>query len=206
MIQRNEQPRTEAETPPELLRSFGQEFVAGPQAACRRLSEAVLSSEISAEVASELLLPFLVKAPYARENLIYNTLLELAAPADILDASLATYARRNDPRLLEAAAGIIEYYGEAAWPVLMQLASSRRPECRYFLETIAVLKGVPSDERLRGLLELARNRDPDTQGDLMDVVERVAPEHALAVWQVLAESPEDAIRTAAEERIASLRD
>jgi hypothetical protein len=187
-----------------LRQFFAQQFRIDPKGALSWIKGEVLGARLAGEEGAELLLPYLVDASYAQENLVHPCIHEIATPPDILRAALTAYDHTADPRLLEVTAGLLTDCTTEAWPTLAGLAHSRRPECRYFVEGIAGLKGVCPKERRQALLDLAHNPDPATRWELLEVVDRLAPEDAPAVWRILAGAVETDIRAAAEERLAAV--
>jgi hypothetical protein len=198
-----------AATPPDEVEAvalralFSKTFPQDPEGAVDWLTKQV-SWGSSRRAAAEVLLPYAVKASYAQQSLVCPALLELATPDDLIHAALAAYGRDDDPRLLKSAAAFLEHYDTGvAWPALERLARSGRPECRYFVGTIAEM-GVSTGARQQALAALARNPDVDTRREVLETLEGGWPADPLPVWRVLAEDPDRAIRDLAQDRLASL--
>jgi hypothetical protein len=182
--------------------AFAGRFRDDPVSAVNGLTREVLLRRVEAEEAAGLLLPYLVRASYAQRNLVFNALMELATPQDLLFASLAVYERERDPRVLKTAAQLLEHCGDEAAPVLVRLARSGRQECRYFVSTILNLE--PEGGRRKALLALAEHPDPRTRRELLDEADRASPEVAALVCRALARDPEADIRESAREKLAFL--
>ncbi len=182
--------------------AFQQRFRDDPLAAVTELVRDVLVRPERAEEAAGLLLPYLVRSSYAQRNLVFNALMDLATPQDLLFAALSAAARSRDPRLLQTAAELLEHYGEDAYPVLRRLARSGRLECRYFVSTIFHMEAA--GPRRDALLALTEHPDSLTRQELLEETDRASPADAAFVCRRLASDPDERIQEAAREKLAYL--
>jgi hypothetical protein len=141
----------------------------------------------------------------ARRRLVYETLREFAQPQDILVNALMLYRRHGDAEPLAIGAGLLEDLGVEAWPVLAAFARTGRPECAYFVTAIAGLRDVDVRKRLDVLNTLARSDDSEIRWRIYEALDGFSAEEAIPVLKALADerSPDDAARSAAEERLGS---
>jgi hypothetical protein len=190
----------------ERVAAFARDFAATPEQAVNDLARDTIEGIVRAEETAAILLPYLVKASYGQQNLVSAALLGLATPDDLINAALAGYARDEDPRLLQEAAGLLQHYGRAAWPALAQLASSERSECRYFVDAIAGFTRVAEDDKQRALADLARNPDIDVRREVVEMLGSGCLVNAGPVWEVLAHDRDEEISSCALDHLAVLRD
>jgi hypothetical protein len=181
---------------------FLHSFVVDPEQAVRNLRQNVAAEKVRPEQAAAILLPYLVKASYAQQNLIVGALEQIATPDQILLAALDLYKRADDPRLLSTANELLANRGIASWPALKRFCATNHPACRYFVATVATLEGISEEERRRALLSLARNPDVDTRRELLAYLDGGALIDTLPVWEVLATDPNQDIAALAVERTA----
>jgi len=151
------------------------------------------------------LFPMVLKGTPARRRLVYETLREFAEPRDVLINSLMLQLRDGDVEPLFIGAGLLADLGAESWPVLAAFARTGRPECAYFVSTIAGLQDVDVKQRLDVLDILARSADSEVRWRIYEALGDFSLDEAVPVLRVLAGagSPDDAARSAAEERIQS---
>jgi hypothetical protein len=183
---------------------FLRAFRANPEQAVEALLLEVTAKNLPPEQAAAILLPYLVKASYAQQSLVAGALELVATPEQILTAAVALYERSRDPRLLSTADQLLASYGSASWPALKSLCGSMRPECRYFVNTVATLDQISGDERREALLLLARNPDLETRQEVLTALEMEVLAEPLPVWEILAQDRDGSIAAIAAGRVAVL--
>jgi len=145
----------------------------------------------------------LVTAPREHACLLRDTLLQTAKPEQVLRVALRAYERHGTEVWLSTAAALLREMGVRAWPCLRALAESGRPECELFVEAIAACDGVPAQEKLAALTDLARNADPNVRRRVLELVADYEPATSARLLQILAAGPADDITEEAQERLAS---
>jgi hypothetical protein len=181
---------------------FLRSFMVNPEQAVSNLRQDVAAEKVRPEQAAAILMPYLVKASYAQQNLIVGALEQIATPDQILLAALDLYKRTDDPRILFTADELLANRGNASWPALKRFCATNHPACRYFVATVATLEGVSEEERCRALVSLARNPDVDTRRELLAYLDGGALIDSLPVWEVLARDQNQDIAALAVERTA----
>jgi hypothetical protein len=171
-------------------------------AAVAALTQNVLLRRANAEVAAGLLLPYLIKASYAQQNLVFSAFMDFATPQDILFAALAVAKHDRDSRALLVAAELLEHYGAEADPILTRLARSGKPECRYFVRMILSME--ERERREEAIAALAQRGHLDTRRELLDETDRSADEIAVIVCRLLMNDPDERIRELSREKLISL--
>jgi hypothetical protein len=146
----------------------------------------------------------LIRAKGQEKERIYQQLLLTATPADILSLALRDYEERGNDDRLTLAASLLGGMGRSAWGVLEELATSGRPECEYFVSTIANLDGVPSDDRMRVLEELAMNPSKDVRLRVLDALGDFPALQGRVVLARLAECGDEEIEEAARDRLLAV--
>jgi len=108
------------------------------------------------------------------------------------------YIRYGDAEPLVVGAGLLEDLGAESWPVLAAFARTGRPECAYFVSTVAGLQDIDVKQRLEVLEILARSEDSELRWRIYESLGDFSPDEAGPVLRVLAgdESPDDAARSA----------
>ncbi len=185
-------------------RAFADAFQKAPLDAVATLVKNTRGHAVSAEETTAILLPYLVRASYAQQNLVVGALEQIANPEQILNAALALYAETRDPRLLSTADHLLANRGAASWPALKSLCKRAAPECRFFVRTIAEIEGISNEERREALTMLAHNPDLDTRRELLALLDGDVLADPLSVWQVLAKDPDEDVASLAADRIALL--
>lgn len=183
---------------------FAQLFRDDAIAAVEELAQDVLRRRVDADDAVSVLLPYLIKASPAQRNLVFNALMDFATSRDILFGALTASERDPDQRVLRVAAELLEHYGAEAAPVLVRLARSERPECRYFVGAIMNTPGIPEGLKREALTALGRHPDAGTRQELLDEAERASDSDAAFLFRLLALDSDSRIRKTATERLAEL--
>jgi len=203
----------EAQYADQAKEDFNLQYRSDPEAAVAKLLQQVLRWEsatafaVSPAQAASILLPHLPGGSYGRQNLLVDALKRCVGPDAIIQSALALSRGPCDSDILQAAAGLLEHYASDAWPALDQLASSGRPESRYFVRQIAECEGIADCLRVAALASLAKNPDPDTRYEVADVLQSDSLHGDLTpAWQALATAPEESIRTLATERLETVVD
>ncbi len=198
-------PSTSVKLPrPEQVRAFTAAFVKAPLEAVATIVQNAHGQAVTAEEGAAILLPYLIKASYAQQNLVVGALEQIAKPEQILNAALALYDQTQDPRILSTADQLLANHGDVSWPALRGLCQRATAECRFFVRTIAEMEGVSAEERRDVLMLLARNPDLDTRREVLSLLDGGVLSEQLADWQVLAEDPNEEIATLAADRLAAL--
>ncbi len=154
--------------------------------------------------AARVFLPYLVRASYAQQNLFVDGVLRTSTPQDVLGAALTLNADGAGEAILEAAAEVLEHFGEQSWPVLADFAASNDPRCRHFVRALAATPTADHQGKIRALVALAENPDLETRWLTGSVAEEVSLEAGNAVWRVLCTDPDEDLRRTAEDQVASL--
>jgi hypothetical protein len=188
--------------------SLGDDFPAAfrtdPEGAVERLVQQVDGQLGGGLAAAKVLLPYLIRASYAQQNLFLDAVLRTSSPEEVLRAALTLCQGTAGEVVLEAAAGVLEHYGERSWPVLARLAATRDPRCRHFVRAIGYVPTADPQAKIDALVSLAKNPDLDTRWLASAVAEDVSPEAAAAVWRALCTDPDEQLRTTAQAQVAPL--
>jgi HEAT repeats len=181
------------------------DFARAPRSVLRRVLLTVVRDPAQRGPMTRELFPMMLKGTPARTRLVYETLRKFAEPQDVLINSLLLHLRRGDAEPLVIGAGLLEDLGAVSWPVLAAFARTGRPECAYFVATIAGLQNVDVKKRLEVLEILARSEDSELRWRIYEALGDFSLDDAVPALSVLAgaDSPDDAARSAATERIQS---
>ncbi len=177
------------------ISNFDTYFGADPVGAInilRYFVDQVLASTTTVE-ATEILFPYLVKTRGEIRELVYEALLKFEEPQTILAVSLDEYGKHGNAERLALAASLIEAIGSPSFPVLRALARSDRPECDFFVHSIAYLRGVSANDRLSVLTALVRSPHVDVRRNVLEVLQGFSPQEALPLLRVLAKDEEEDI-------------
>jgi hypothetical protein len=188
---------------PQQVADFLRDFTEDPERAVETLARDV-GKTVHPQTATAILLPYLVKASYAQQNLIAGALERIATPEHILDSALALFDQGGDPRILATADQLLANRGAASWPALLTLCLSNLPACRSFAWTVGNLGGVPEESRREALVLLARNPDLDTRLEVVALLDGGALDDPLPVWRILLHDSDDTIAVQASNRVESL--
>jgi HEAT repeat protein len=126
-----------------------------------------------------------VKARGSLRNRIYEVLLHFNEPDAILTTALADI-------------------GADALPALRVLARSRSPECEIFVSVIANLRGIPMQDRLAVLAELASNPVSDVRYCLLESLRALPSEDVLPLLTALSTDEDEEIASEARAWLESL--
>lgn len=183
---------------------FASAFQIDPEGAVEWFVEEVERQPGGGLAAARVFLPYLVGASYAQQNLFLDAVLQTCAPDDVLRAAMLLAEGSAGEAILEAAAGILEHFGERSWPALANLAARSDPRCRHFVRAVGYIPTADPQARIEVLVALAKNPDLDTRWLAAAVAEDVSPEAAAIVWRTLSADPDEELRATAQARVASL--
>jgi hypothetical protein len=187
-----------------LRDAFASAFRTHPEGAVERFVEGVEGKPGGSLAAAKVFLPYFVGASYAQQNLFLDALLHTSTPVDVLRAALILSNGAAGEAVLEAAASILEHFGERSWPALATLAASKDPRCRHFVRALGYVPTGNPHVKIAALVALASNPDLDTRWLALAVAEEVSPEAATAVCWTLCADPDEQLRTIAQAQVASL--
>ena len=171
--------------------SFAEAFEKNARAALSRLVWQIVGSDPSAIRGEErlravrLIFQQIIDAtPYA-QRMGTLALLNFAEPAEILSVAISEHDVYGYEGRLLMAANLLDLFGTRSWPVLRELAKSGRPECEFFVSTIASFRGVPEEERLSALADLACNPHRGTRRRVLELLEDFPPDKTTAIVGLL---------------------
>jgi hypothetical protein len=179
---------------------FSKTYSKDPQGTIDLLIQQV-SRGSSRQAATEVILPYLARAGYGRQNMLIAALQAFASPSELIRAALAVNQVRPDREMLQATAGLLEHYGSKAWQALVDLARSGRSECRFFTRQIAECDDIPVEQRRDAITALAANPDLDTRWEVVELLDGGWLSDPNPVWQVLRDDPDERIKTIARARL-----
>jgi hypothetical protein len=143
----------------------------------------------------------LVDAGVDARNYLFDRITRSSTPEAVYSVGFGEYQASGEERGLLLTASLLEDFGKKAWPVLKELATSKRPECELFVGLIARCEGVPSAARAGALRELAAHPDPAVRLAILDNVKDLSLEHRQSVLESLTDDSDDDVREEARQRL-----
>ena len=150
---------------------------------------------------TEVLFPALVDAGVAVRNSLFDLLRRDSTPEVVCKVGFREYEATGQERCLLLTASLLEDFGETAWPVLKELAASKRPECELFVGLIAHCDDVSSNERASALGELAAHPDPVVRLTILGDLSDLSVDDTRSVLRSLTDDSDDDVREEARQRL-----
>ena len=147
----------------------------------------------------------LVTAGAANRNVLFDLIRGDSTPEAVCEVGFREYEATGRERCLLLTASLLEAFGEKAWPVLKELAASKRPECELFVGLIAHCDGVSSTERTSALGELATHTDSVVRLTILDNVSDLSVDDRRSVLESLADDSDDDVREEARQRLLDMQ-
>jgi len=143
----------------------------------------------------------LVNAGVADRNFLFDLIRRDATPEAVCKVGFREYQATGQERCLLLTASLLEAFGEKAWPVLKELAASKRPECELFVGLIAHCDEVSSTQRANALCELATHPDPVVRLTILGDLSDLSVDDTRSVLRSLTDDPDDDVREEARQRL-----
>jgi hypothetical protein len=124
------------------------------------------------------------------QRICADALLTFADPREIHSVGLSQYRLNGYEGRLLLVDSLLRRFGVTAWSVLERFAESGKPECEFFVYTIASMDGVPRQKRLDALAKLALNPDAGTREKVFEMLQEIPLEAASEALRILASTGE----------------
>lgn len=185
-------------------RDFVTEFQLRPSAAIETLLLFADLGLVSQRDATQWVFPLLIQARGEIRRQLYTALLTLGEPKAILDAAMSAYEQYGNEDRLNLAASLLMDLGVQAFPALCILARSNRPECAWFVPTIAGFPEVQLQNRVEVLTCLAKSPHSAVRQSLLAATQALSSPEAMSLLHMLSQDPDEEIAKEAREYIADL--
>jgi hypothetical protein len=153
--------------------------------------------------ATQWVFPLLIQARGETRRQLYKALLTLGEPKAILDVALNAYEQYGNEDRLTLAASLLMDLGAHAFPALRILARSKRPECAWFVSTIAGLPEVKLPPRVEVLTYLVKSPHIAVRQSLLGATQALPSPEAIALLHMLSQDPDEEIAEEARECLAN---
>src|SRR6266705_1276794 len=158
---------------------------------------------VQADFATALVFPWLIQARGETRRQLYQALLTLGEPKAILDITLSAYEKYGNEDRLTLAASLLMDLGAHALPSLRILARSNRPECAWFVPTIAGLPDVELQNRVEVLIYLVRSPHIAVRQSLLGATQALPSPEAISLLHMLSQDPDEETAEEAQECLAN---
>jgi hypothetical protein len=185
-------------------RDFASEFQLRPFTAIDTLLIFSRLGLVSNRNATQWLFPLLVQARGEIRRHLYKALLALEEPKIILDVALAAYEKYGNEDRLTLAASLLMDLGAQAFPALRILVRSNRPECAWFVQTIAGLPGVKLQNRAEILKYLTKSPHIEVRQNLLGATQAIPSLEAISLLRMLSQDSDEEIAEEAKECLTHL--
>jgi hypothetical protein len=184
---------------------FVAEFQLRPSAAIETLLLFADLGLVSKRDATKWVFPLLVPARGETRRQLYKALLTLGEPKAILDIALSAYEKYGNEDRLTLAASLLMDLGAQALPSLRILARSNRPECAWFVPTIAGLPDVKLQNRVEVLTYLVK-KSPHiaVRQSLLGATQALPSPEAISLLHMLSQDSDKEIAEEAREYLTHL--
>jgi hypothetical protein len=183
---------------------FAKEFQSEPFAAVDTLLLFSRLELVSKSDATQWVFPLLVQERGELRRHLYRALLTLGEPKVIVDVALASYEKYGNEDRLTLAASLLMDLGAHALPSLRILARSNRPECAWFVPTIAGLSGVQLQHRVEILTSLVQSPHIAVRQSLLGATQALPSPEAISLLHRLSQDLDEEIAEEARECLANL--
>lgn len=144
------------------------------------------------------------RSPGERQRL-FRLLTQSSSPVAIIERAFHEYDQTGREAFILHAVSLLETFGERAWPALLRVAASGRPETELFLGLIARCQQVSADERSAAFRLLSKHAPPSVRIALLEHLASLGPEREQGILRAIAESdPDETVRTEADVRLSVL--
>jgi hypothetical protein len=184
-------------------RDFVTEFQLRPSMAVETLLVFADLGLVSKRDATQWVFPLLIQARGETRRQLYQALLTLGEPKAILDVALSAYEKYGNEDRLTLAASLLMDLGAHALPSLRILARSNRPECAWFVATIAGLPDVELQNRVEVLIYLVRSPHSAVRQSLLGATQALPSPEAISLLHMLSQDPDEEIAEEAQECLAN---
>jgi hypothetical protein len=155
-------------------------------------------------LSGEILLTRLVSAHPEERMALCESLLSLSDPLTMVMAAFEKFDQTAKEAYLLHALSLLESWGSRAWPALLWVARSPRPESELFTGLIARCEGVSEEERIEALRHLATHPAASVRWGVFERLSAFPRERARSILQQLLQDPDGQIRAEAAERLECL--
>jgi hypothetical protein len=185
-------------------RDFVAEFQLRPSSAVETLLLFADLGLVSKRDATQWVFPLLIQARGEIRRQLYKALLTLGEPKALLDVALSAYEKYGNEDRLTVAASLLMDLGAQAWPSLRILARSNRPECAWFVPTIAGLPDVKVQNRVEILTSLVNSPHIAVRQSLLGATQALPSSEAISLLHMLSQDSNEEIAEEAREYLADL--
>jgi hypothetical protein len=185
-------------------RDFVAEFQLRPSMAVETLLLFADLGLVSKRDATQWVFPLLIQARGEIHRQLYKALLTFGEPKAILDVALSAYEKYGNEDRLTLAASLLMDIGAQAFPSLRILARSNRPECVWFVPTIAGLPDVKLQNRVEVLTYLVKSPHSAVRQSLLGATQALPSPQAISLLHMLSQDPDEEIAEEAREYLANL--
>ncbi len=184
-------------------RDFVTEFQLRPSTAVETLLLFADLGLVSKRDATQWVFPLLIQAHGETRRHLYKALLTLGEPKAILDVALSAYEKYGNEDRLTLAASLLMDLGAHALPSLRIMARSNRPECAWFVPTIAGLPDVELQNRVEVLTYLIRSPHIAVRQSLLGATQALPSPEAISLLHMLPQDPDEETAEEAQECLAN---
>jgi hypothetical protein len=141
----------------------------------------------------------------AERRRLFHLITESSSPEAVVETALKEYNQTGREAFLLHAVALLEAFGKSAWPALLWVARSGKPETELFLGVIARCPGVSSADRQTAFSLLAENPLPFVRLGLLEHLAALGSEKEQAMLRDLAMSdPDPDVKAEAADRLSAL--
>ena len=159
---------------------------------------------VSKRDATQWVFPLLIQARGETRRQLYKALLTLGEPKALLDVALSAYEKYGNEDRLTLAASLLMDLGAHAFPSLRILARSNRPECAWFVPTIAGLPDVKLQNRIEVLISLVKSPHIAVRQSLLGATQALPSPEAISLLHLLSQDSNEEIADEAREYLGNI--
>jgi len=185
-------------------RDFVAEFQLRPSTAVETLLLFADLGLVSKRDATQWVFPLLIQARGETRRQFYKALLTLGEPKALLDFALSAYEKYGNEDRLTLAASLLMDLGAHAFPSLRILARSNRPECAWFVPTIAGLPDVKLQNRIEVLISLVKSPHIAVRQSLLGATQALPSSEAISLLHLLSQDSNEEIAEEAREYLGNI--